>query len=187
MKNWEGTVRGDQDLTTPVSRVVPIGPQALSGMHLFLVYLKYNLVLPLQAMQRENFSYFFSVPSCTGYWFYFWVFLLIALYWFSLALCLFLLSSKDQTINNLQQFSWFVVPDCRPVSYAILYIFFLYHGVSSHREKQEKEGWLEPCLSLSTVIFICSSYFFFPSRNLQCRFKNSCGVFLKILFWIKEN
>lgn len=112
---------------------------------------------------------------------------LLALSWFSLALCLFLLSSKDQTMHNLQQFSWSVVPDCRPVSCPILCIFFLYHGVSSHSEKQEKKGWLGPRLSLSTVILICSSYFFFASRNLQCMFKNSCGVFLKILFWIKEN
>lgn len=51
--------------------------QATSGMYLWLVFLKYVLVLPLWAMQRENFSYFFSVLCCTGYWFCFWVFCLL--------------------------------------------------------------------------------------------------------------
>ena len=41
---------GDQDLRTPVSKAIPIRLQALSGKHLCLVYLKYILDLPLQAM-----------------------------------------------------------------------------------------------------------------------------------------
>lgn len=42
--------------------------QATSEIYLWLVYLKYVLnVFPLWAMRRESFSYFFSVPCCTGY------------------------------------------------------------------------------------------------------------------------
>lgn len=51
--------------------------QATSGMNLCLVYLKHVLVLPLWAMQKENFSFFFSIPCWTGYWFCFWVFCLL--------------------------------------------------------------------------------------------------------------
>lgn len=59
---------------------------------------------------------------------------LLALSRFSLALCLFLLSSKDQTVHTLQQFSWCVESDCRLVSCLIPLLW----GIKSQGETEEK-------------------------------------------------
>lgn len=178
MRNWDGAMRGDQDLTIPVSRAVCIRLQAPSGIHLCLVYLKYILILPLQAMQSDNFSYFFSLPSCIGNWFYFWVFILFALSWFSLALCLFLLSSQDQTTHNLQQFSRSVVPDCGPTSCFILYIFsFTMEYPVTSRNRRKRPGWdrVFPFLqSFLSVLPVC--FFFSPLGTYSVGLKTS-GVY----------
>lgn len=72
--------------------------------------------------------------------------------------------------------------------------FVLCSEVSCHRDNQEQQDWLGsgqvcicPFLSLSSVIFISSSYSLLLISSFQCKFKNSCGVFLKVLFWIKQN
>lgn len=143
-------------------------------MYLCLVYLKYVLVLPLWAMQGENFSYFFSVPCCTGYWFCFWVFCL--LYPDFLLLCVYFYCPAKTRPRTSSSSS----PDVWNQISGLCHASFLYYGVYSHREKQKKKNWMGPSLSLSTVIFISSSYFFFPPQETS-------SVGLKQLSCILEN
>lgn len=182
-------MRGDQDLTIPVSRAVRIRLQVLSRIHLCLVYLKYILILPLQAMQSHNFSYFLSVPSWIGYWFYFWVFILFALSWFSLALCLFYCPAKTRpcTTSSSSPDLWYQIAGLCPAPLFIYFSFILEYPVTN-RNSRKRAGWdhvfplLQSFLSILPVSFsplgtcsvglktsvVYSWKFYFGSRQTSC-------------------
>lgn len=63
---------------------------------------------------------------------------LLALPRFSLALCLFLLSSKDQTTHKFQQFSWCVEPDFRLVSCLIPLLWSIQSQGETEEEKPDR-------------------------------------------------
>lgn len=136
-------MKGHQDLTTPVSRAIPIRLQALSGMYLCLVYLKNILVLPLQAMQRENFSYFFPVPSCAGFCFCFWVFLFYLLYPDFLLLCVcFYCPAKTRpcTISSSSPDLWYQIAGLCPAPFCVFFSFTMEYPVTA-RNRRKRAGW----------------------------------------------
>lgn len=53
------------------------------------------------------------------------------------------------------------------------------------RNRRKKTGWDQAFPFLQS--FLSVPVYFSPFRNFQCRFENSCGVFLKIFYWIREN
>lgn len=116
--------------------------------------------------------------------FYFRIFLLLALFWLSV-LCVYLYrpaKTRPCTTSSSSSALWYSL---WTAPFGGLFPFTVEHPLAGRNRR--KRSWLGPCLSLSTVIFICSSYFYFPSWNPQCGFENSCGLFLKFLIWIKEN
>lgn len=131
-------MRGDQDLTTHISGPVPIRLQALSGIYLCLVYLKYILVLSFHAMQRGNFLYFVfllcsklhRLPD----------FLLGVSFTFSTLIfsCSVFIFTVQQRPDHAQASAVLLVCGTCILSYSVY--FFLYCGVSSQKEKQEKRA-----------------------------------------------
>lgn len=107
-------------------------------------------------------------------------FLLLCVYFYCPA------KTRPHTTSSSSPDLWYQIAGLRPASF---FIFFpLPWSIQSQAETGEKGlvGTVSfPFYSHFYLFFLF--VFFFPSRNLQCRFKNIWGVFLKILFWIKAN
>lgn len=101
---------------------------------------------------------------------------LLALSRFSLALY-FYCPAKPK----LQQFSWCV--EFRLVL-CLIPSFNMEYKVTG-RSRRKKTGWDQAFTCLQSFLSVPISFSFV--RNFQYRLKNSCGVFLKILYWIREN